>query len=59
MNWSDVDAKVSVVVVIDVGAKKLVGDVQNYVVVIVTSEIHNYFIVFYNYIIQQAYIWYV
>ena len=51
MNWSDVDAKVHVVVVIGVGAKKLVGDVHNYVVVIVTSEIHNYFIVFYNYII--------
>ena len=59
MNWSDVDTKVRVVVVIDVGANKLVGDVQNYVVVILTSEIHKYFIVFYNYIIQQAYIWYV
>ena len=55
MSWSDVDAKVSV---IGVGANKLVGDVQNYVVVIVTSERHNYYIVFYNYIIQQAYIWY-
>ena len=59
MNWSDFDAKVSVVVVIDVGANKLVGDVQSYVVVIVTSGRHNYFIVFYTYIIQQAYIWYV
>ena len=48
MNWSDVDAKVSVVVVIDVDAKNLIGDVQNYVVVIVTSEIHNYFIVLYK-----------
>ena len=48
---SDVAAKVRVVVVIGVGAKKLVGDVQNYVVVIVTREIHNYYIVFYNYII--------
>ena len=59
MNWSDVVTKVRVVVVIDVGANKLVGDVQNYVVVIVTSGLHEYFIVFYNYIIQQAYIWYV
>ena len=48
---SDVDAKVRVVVVIGVGAKKLVGDVQNYVVVIVTRQIHKYYIVFYNYII--------